>query len=123
MDNETSRALVIYDTTGKVIATYFGASEDDVPEGLPYTWVDYPENAILLRIDISTGLPEFEYLPDSVIGLMQSKINKLENKTNSAVDQFNMDIGNMSGAVGRNTDDLLVTQMAIAELYEMMLGE
>lgn len=122
MDAETSRALVIYDTTGKVIATYFGADTDDAPEGIPYTWVDIPENAILSKIDIETGLPVFDYLPDSIMGVMQNRLNKIETRTEEQVSQMINDLGNTNGAVNENSVDILDVQMAVAELYEMLIG-
>ena len=44
-------ALVIYDVTGRVLAIYFG--ETEVPQGIPYMFVDIPEGESVVSIDLS----------------------------------------------------------------------
>ena len=44
-------ALVIYDLTGKVLAVYFG--ETEVPQGIPYMFVDIPEGESIVKVDLS----------------------------------------------------------------------
>ena len=44
-------ALVIYDLTGKVLAVYFG--ETEVPQGIPYMFVDIPEGESIGKVDLS----------------------------------------------------------------------
>ena len=44
-------ALVIYDLTGRVLAIYFG--ETEVPQGVPYMFVDIPEGESVVSIDLS----------------------------------------------------------------------
>lgn len=44
-------ALVIYDLTGRVLAIYF--SETEVPQGIPYMFVDIPEGESVVSIDLS----------------------------------------------------------------------
>lgn len=44
-------ALVIYDLTGKVLAVYYG--ETEVPQGIPYLFVDIPEGESIVRVDLS----------------------------------------------------------------------
>lgn len=44
-------ALVIYDLTGKILAVYFG--ETNVPQGVPYLFVDVPDGESVLRVDLT----------------------------------------------------------------------
>lgn len=44
-------ALVIYDVTGRVLAIYFG--ETEVPQGIPYMFVDIPEGESIVKVDLS----------------------------------------------------------------------
>lgn len=44
-------ALVIYDLTGRVLAIYFG--ETEVPQGIPYMFVDIPEGESIVKVDLS----------------------------------------------------------------------
>ena len=45
------KALVIYDLTGKIFSIAYG--EENPPVGLLYMWVDIPEGAYLMEIDVS----------------------------------------------------------------------
>lgn len=59
-------ALVIYDLTGKILAVYFG--ETNVPQGIPYLFVDVPDGESVLRVDLTD--------PDNPVAVLSG-----ENKT------------------------------------------
>lgn len=92
------RALVIYDSTGKIYTILYG--EETVPQGLTCMFVDVPEGAQLERIDVTAPdnpQPVFSYLPESDIGRLKHKVAEL-------------------------TEDLTTTQLALTELFETMGG-
>lgn len=72
------KALVIYDSTGKIYLIQYGAT--NVPQGIPSMWVDIPDGAALDRMDVtdvSNPKPVFTYLPESDIGRLQIKVEQL----------------------------------------------
>lgn len=75
------KALVIYDSTGKVWQIIYGAEE--VPQGITCMWVDIPDGGVLERIDVTdpeNPQPVFSYLPESDIGRLQKQVTALEKK-------------------------------------------
>lgn len=77
------KALVIYDTTGKIWSIVYG--EEAVPQGLTSMFVDIPEGAVLERIDVTDSnkpKPVFTYLPDSDIGRLQKEMQDLIARVN-----------------------------------------
>ena len=63
------RALVIYDSTGRIWSIIYG--EEDLPQGLRCMWVDIPDGAQLDHINVTDAdnpQPVFSYLPESDIG-------------------------------------------------------
>ena len=111
------RALVIYDTTGRIWNIVYGQSE--IPQGLTCMWVDIPDGAVLERIDVTD--PEnpkavFSYLPESDIGRLQKKTTELDNQLTDAylalTEQYetNLDL----------QEQVTNTMMALTELYESM---
>ena len=68
------KALVIYDTTGKIWSVTYGITE--TPQGLLCMFVDMPDGAMLEYIDVTDSKnpkPVFSYLPESDIGKLQKK--------------------------------------------------
>lgn len=112
-----NKALVIYDNSGTVLAIYWG---DDVPtpNGVPYVWVDMPQNATINHIDVNTGKPVFDYLPETDLGQLQSSMASLTAEMQQLENNYNQYIENYSQYVA----DVSATQLAITELYEMMLA-
>lgn len=58
------KALVIYDTTGRIWSVIYG--ETEAPQGVPGMFVDVPEGAVLDRIDVTdpqNPKAVYEYLP------------------------------------------------------------
>ena len=111
------RALVIYDTIGRIWNIVYGQGE--IPQGLTCMWVDIPDGAVLERIDVTD--PEnpkavFSYLPESDIGRLQKKTTELDNQLTDAylalTEQYetNLDL----------QDQVTNTMMALTELYESM---
>ena len=98
-----NRALIIYDLTGTVIAIYWG-DDCPVPNGIPYVWADIPENATVERVDLETGQPVFSVPIPTDLGQIQNRLNELDENYEKYV------------------ADVSATQLAITELYEMMLG-
>lgn len=75
------RALVIYDTTGRIWNIVYG--QEEVPQGLTCMWVDIPDGGVLERIDVTdpeNPQPVFSYLPESDIGRLQKQVTTLEKK-------------------------------------------
>ena len=72
------KALVIYDTTGKIWSVTYGITE--TPQGLLCMFVDMPDGARLEYIDVTDSKnpkPVFSYLPESDIGRLQKDMRKL----------------------------------------------
>ena len=72
------KALVIYDTTGKIWSITYGITE--TPQGLLCMFVDMPDGAMLEYIDVTDSKnpkPVFSYLPESDIGRLQKDMKKL----------------------------------------------
>ena len=79
------KALVIYDSTGKIWSIFYG--EDQVPQGLLALFVDIPDGGQLERIDVTNPddpKPVFTYLPESDIGKLQNRVTELENQLTEA---------------------------------------
>lgn len=92
------KALVIYDTTGRILTVLY--SETQAPQGVPCLFVDMPEGATLDKIDITdpkNPVPVFSYLPETDMDALRKQVGGL-------------------------TDELVSTQMALTEIFEMMLG-
>ena len=73
------KALVIYDTTGKIWSVTYGITE--TPQGLLCMFVDMPDGAMLEYIDVTDSKnpkPVFSYLPESDIGKLQKKVNEFQ---------------------------------------------
>lgn len=111
------RALVIYDTTGRIWNIVYGQGE--IPQGLTCMWVDIPDGAVLERIDATD--PEnpkavFSYLPESDIGRLQKKTTELDNQLMDAylalTEQYETSLDLQ--------DQVTNTMMALTELYESM---
>ncbi|MGL5434290.1 MAG: hypothetical protein ACRDBO_02665 [Lachnospiraceae bacterium] len=92
------KTLVIYDNTGRIYAMYYG--EEATPQGIPCIYVDIPEGAQLERIDVTdpeNPQPVFAYLPETGIDKLEKQVDAL-------------------------TDEVTTTQLAVVEMYEMMMG-
>lgn len=92
------KTLVIYDSSGRIYLMQYGATE--TPQGILYMWVDIPEGAILERIDVTDDnnhKPVYTYLPESDIGKLQNQVRQI-------------------------SDELISTQLALAEQYEQNLA-
>lgn len=75
------KALVIYDSTGRIWNIVYGA--DTAPQGLTCMWVDIPDGAQLERIDVTNPYdpkPVFNYLPDSDIGKLQKQMEYVKTR-------------------------------------------
>ena len=70
-----NKALVIYDSTGKIWNIIYG--DVTAPQGLLYLYVDIPADAELLRIDITdkkNPKPVFNYAPETDLGKLQKEV-------------------------------------------------
>ncbi len=124
------RTLVIYDVTGKIISIVYGATE--APQGVPYLWCDIPIGAVADHVDTTTGQVVFSQLPDSDLGRMQTEINEIQilatsaaNDASDAVSTATLAAENASSAnqiAGANSTDIEDIQIALAEIYEMIIG-
>ena len=112
------RALVIYDKEGTIIAIYHGADNDHVPKGVPYMWVDFPANAMLDHIDMTTGRPVWNYLPETELGQLQVAMTEIQ----GAVSSMEGTVASLDTASTAQATDIETTQLAIAELYELIIG-
>lgn len=112
------RALVIYDKEGTVIAIYHGADNEHIPKGVPYMWVDFPANAMLDHIDMTTGRPVWNYLPETELGQLQVAVGEIQ----STVSSMESTVALLDSTSALQTSDLETTQLAIAELYELIVG-
>ena len=114
------RALVIYDSTGKIWSIVYG--EENLPPGTLSMFVDIPEGANLIRIDVSTPSdpqPVFEDYDDTDIGNLKkdmqhvkSDIERIEGKAK----------GNVSAANAVKMLAMMFTNeqaLAVADLYPL----
>ena len=79
------KALVIYDTTGKIWSIIYG--EQKAPQGLLSMFVDVPDGATLDKIDVTDSenpKPVFNYLPESDIGRLKKQVTDLEDQLTEA---------------------------------------
>ena len=109
------KALVISDSTGRISNIIYG--EETVPQGLTSMFVDIPDGAALERIDVTDSenpKPVFSYLPESGIGILQTKAADLEEQlTDTQValtEQYEVNL-----ALSEEVTNL---QNAVCELYE-----
>lgn len=111
------RALVIYDSTGRIWSIIYG--EDSVPQGLQCMWVDIPDGATLERIDVTDAAnpqPVYNHPPESDIGRLQKQVKELEegqkvqddNSTMTTV-EFTMLLAEM-----QNNADMAVAELTMA---------
>lgn len=73
------KTLVIYDATGRIWLMAHG--EEVAPQGLLCMFVDIPDGATLLKIDVTdldNPKPVFDYLPETDIGRLQKSMKQLE---------------------------------------------
>ena len=115
-----NRVLVIYDLTGQIWNIVYGA--DEAPQGLPSVWVDLPENAVLTRIDPITKQPEFSYLPETDLGQLQRAVATLQEHVTTTEEQTANDIMALQEDATITTEDITNIQLALAEVYETLLG-
>lgn len=114
------RALVIYDSTGKIWSIIYG--EEELPPGVLAMFVDIPNGANLIRIDVSTPSdpqPVFEDYDDTDIGNLKkdmqqvkSDIERIEGKAK----------GNVSAANAVKMLAMAFTDeqaLAVADLYPL----
>lgn len=78
------KALVIYDMKGTILSILYGATQENVPQGVPFVWCDIPPGAVLDHVDTTTGQVVFEYEPESDLGRMQANIAAIQEIANSA---------------------------------------
>ena len=110
------KALVIYDTTGKIWSIIYG--EQKAPQGLLSMFVDVPDGATLDKIDVTDSenpKPVFNYLPESDIGRLKKQVTDLEDQLTEAqlalTEQYETNLS--------QDDEITNTQLALTELYEM----
>lgn len=80
------KALVIYDTTGRILTVLY--SETKAPQGVPCMFVDIPEGAALDRIDVTdtkNPKPIFSFLPVTDMDKVKADVDALK----EALDQLN----------------------------------
>ena len=73
------KALVIYDSTGKIWSIVYG--EEELPPGVLAMFVDIPDGANLIRIDVSTPSdpqPVFESYNDTDIGNLKKDMQQVK---------------------------------------------
>lgn len=114
------KALVIYDSTGKIWSIIYG--EEELPPGVLAMFVNIPNGANLIRIDVSTPSdpqPVFEDYDDTDIGNLKkdmqqvkSDIERIEGKAK----------GNVSAANAVKMLAMVFTNeqaLAVADLYPL----
>lgn len=105
--------LVIYDNTGFIISQSQGSNLRE-PIGVPFIWVDIPQNKALNRIDVSKNphVPVFEdvILPYDPVKWeeLNVKVLQLASKV-STVDQTTL-------------NNTIVMMKGLAEVYEKMIA-
>ena len=140
------RALVVYDMRGVVLSIIYGASQEDVPQGVPSVWCDIPAGAVIDSVDPQTGTVNFRYLPDTDIGKLQEQIRyatefaagmeglinqALEESVQAATDASDAkssaqlaaeNASNANTLAEGNSSDITTIQNALAEVYELLIS-
>lgn len=131
------RALIIYDLSGKVWSITYGDVE--APQGVPSLWCDIPPGAVVDYVDVKNAKAIFKYLPETDLGKLQKQMQYMLDFI-GAVEGTVMDASkDSSDAVSAasvaenaaveanekastNTSDITNIQIALAEVYELLLG-
>lgn len=109
------RALVIYDSTGRIWNIIYG--EETVPQGLTAMFVDIPDGAVLNHIDVTNPAnpqPVFDYLPESDIGRLQKQVAELE----AQLTETQLALCEQYEANLALEEEVTNSQLAICEVYE-----
>lgn len=109
------RALVIYDSTGRIWSIIYG--EESVPQGLQCIWVDIPDGATLERIDVTDAAnpqPVYNHPPESDIGRLQKQVSRLTEELTAA----QLALAEQHEANLALQEEVTNTQLALAEIYE-----
>lgn len=120
------KALVIYDSTGRIWSIVYG--EENIPQGLTCMFVDIPDGAILDHIDVTDSAnpqPVFNYLPESDVGRLQDEVNCLKSQVTNLDSQLTDAYIALTEQYEANLvmeEDLINTQMALCEVYELYNG-
>lgn len=140
------RTLVVYDMKGTILSIIYGATEENVPQGVPSVWVDIPAGAILNHIDPKTAEPVFDYLPDTDLGKFSKQLKEISDfvagaqglisdAVNASADASASSklaadnavsareaADNANALAQGQADDITTIQNALAEVYEMLIG-
>ena len=81
------RVLIIYDNTGFIVSQMSGNARE--PVGIPFMWVDVPEDKRIVSVDPETGTPVYEDLPVPEIQQLKEQIATQE----QAILELSMTIG------------------------------
>ena len=110
------KALVIYDATGRIWLISYG--EETLPQGLTCMFVDIPDRAQLMSIDVTNPddpQPVFDYLPESDIGRLQKDVAALK-ETDATVTLA------ASFAAESFTDEQALKVMSLYPEWESFIG-
>lgn len=110
-----NKALVIYDSTGRIWNIIYG--EETVPKGLTAMFVDIPDGAVLNHIDVTDPAnpqPVFDYLPESDIGRLQKQVAELE----AQITETQLALCEQYEANLALEEEVTNNQLAICEVYE-----
>ena len=116
-----SKVLVMYDLTGHVGNVVYDA--DEAPQGIPCVWVDMPSNAVIDHVDPVTKEVIFEYLPETDLGQLQQEMRELSSHVTESEEQTTDSINSLQTDSLARQEDITNLQIALAEVYEAMLGE
>ena len=140
------RTLVIYDLTGRVLSIVYGATADEVPQGVPSLWCDIPPGAVIDYVDVANNEVVFKYLPETDLGKIQSQIQHMSDFVSSIEGTITETAQNSADAnatarlaaenavsareaadsaalaLSGQSDDITALQEALVEVYEMLIG-
>ena len=115
------KVLIMYDLTGHVWNVVYDA--DEAPQGIPCVWTDMPSNAVIDHVDPVTKEVIFTYLPETDLGQLQQEMRNLTSHVSETEEQTTRDIGDLQSDSVARQEDITNIQIALAEVYEAMLGE
>ncbi len=108
-----TQTLAIYDNTGFIISQIMDSSGRE-PIGLPFMWVDIPQNKSLVRIDTSKN-PHVPVFNDVILPYDPVKWEEL----NVKVLQLASKVSTVDQTALNNT---IVIMKGLAEVYEKMIA-
>lgn len=112
------RVLLLYDLSGHVWNIVYGATENDVPQGIPSVWCDLPAGAQIEGVDPVTKEVHLLYADNTDLGQIQREVRSIADSFSDYAGQ----IAGLEDAVSAKDSDITDLQLGLTEVYEMLIN-